>query len=457
MSKQNRRHNGDGCIIKRGQSFYLRVLNPATGKMTNRVLYLNGRKCTTVVEAELAARQETQERRKIEAIETKKEMLLQIAQQKQMIASLKNGFDDIWNTYLNSPTRPQNISDARLADEQRVVGHFIEWCESKGIRQISDISQDIIQGYLNGIELTLSTRSYNSYRGMLHTVFQHTYKPLGMDANPVVGISQRKVLTQSRKEFTPEQVQQIFNCFDTGFFYETIVGGPAPKDGTPPKPRTVQYCPEFLEEYRVVMLTAVFTGCRLMDACQMKWANVDFNDGTITYVPHKTAHSSGRNVRIPIHPMLLTALNEAKGWKDESGYVCPNIAMRYSSNKQGVSKTIQKLIQCATGLDMTVEKTEGRARGASQYGMHSFRHTFVSFCANAGVPLAVVADIVGHGNPAMTEHYFHASQAVKAQAVEAIQFQGLPAPSTEREQLLEWARTASEDKVRKVLEIVKLF
>ena len=35
------------------------------------------------------------------------------------------------------------------------------------------------------------------------------------------------------------------------------------------------------------------------------------------------------------------------------------------------------------------------------------RHSFVSLCANAGVPLAAVQAIVGHSNPAMTRHYSH--------------------------------------------------
>ena len=70
-----------------------------------------------------------------------------------------------------------------------------------------------------------------------------------------------------------------------------------------------------------------------------------------------------------------------------------------------------------------VDKSElyGRRKiAANAYGLHSFRHTFVSFCANAGVPYSVVASIVGHGNPAMTEHYSHISTETKREAVRAI-------------------------------------
>ena len=83
---------------------------------------------------------------------------------------------------------------------------------------------------------------------------------------------------------------------------------------------------------------------------------------------------------------------------------------------------------------MKSEGNKGGARNAAQYGAHSFRHSFVSFCASAGVPLAVVQQIVGHGSPAMTEHYFNASRDAKQAAIEALPDMGadtvrqIPAP-----------------------------
>ena len=92
----------------------------------------------------------------------------------------------------------------------------------------------------------------------------------------------------------------------------------------------------------------------------------------------------------------------------EEDYVLPAVARRYRQNPSGVQKDVMKIIRCATGLQTTKNKenTYGKRKlSANAYSLHSFRHTFVSFCANAGVPLAIVAEIVGHGNPAMTKHY----------------------------------------------------
>ena len=63
---------------------------------------------------------------------------------------------------------------------------------------------------------------------------------------------------------------------------------------------------------------------------------------------------------------------------------------------------------------------EGRHRKSVVASFHSLRHTFVSFAANAGVPLPVVQSIVGHTSTAMTRHYYHENEEVLRQAVAAI-------------------------------------
>lgn len=69
------------------------------------------------------------------------------------------------------------------------------------------------------------------------------------------------------------------------------------------------------------------------------------------------------------------------------------------------------------GIETT---SKGRFRQAVDVGFHSLRHTFVSLAANAGAPLALVQSIVGHSNPMMTEHYFHANAEALTHTVAAL-------------------------------------
>ena len=182
------------------------------------------------------------------------------------------------------------------------------------------------------------------------------------------------------------------------------------------------------EEMRVLLNLCCWTGCRGQDGCLMRWGNVDMERKRISYIPQKTARKTNHKaVTLQMHQYLFEALKAAQTWRDRNkegeDFILPNVAARYLRNSSGVQRDVMKIIHCATGLETVAAEadTYGRRKlAANAYGLHSFRHTFVSFCANAGVPLAVVAEIVGHGNPAMTRHYSHISTETKKNAIDAL-------------------------------------
>lgn len=46
---------------------------------------------------------------------------------------------------------------------------------------------------------------------------------------------------------------------------------------------------------------------------------------------------------------------------------------------------------------------------------HVFRHTFITRCAEAGMSLKAVMDIVGHSDPETTKIYMHVNDEFNAQ------------------------------------------
>jgi integrase len=174
------------------------------------------------------------------------------------------------------------------------------------------------------------------------------------------------------------------------------------------------------DEMEILFHLGTWTGLRLIDCALMQWDYINTDTGKISCVPIKTK-KSGKRVIIPIHHLLNKALEKAKEWKDQgSKYVLPETAERYKRNPFGVQEDTAKVIRHA-GFETTREiEGERRIRKINVYGFHSLRHSFVSFCAKYGVPLAVVQSIVGHGNPAMTRHYVHIGDEAVKQAINAL-------------------------------------
>ncbi len=256
--------------------------------------------------------------------------------------------------------------------------------------------------------------------------FSHIRVPAGLESNPFDVIESKPVQTESRLPFTEEQVKAIFDGFKNGFFYETEVVRLGPGRIPMRMRKVLPFEPMFKDEMRVLLLLCCWTGCRGQDGCVMRWSNVDLEHNTITYIPHKTARvTNNREVSLPLHPDLAAGLRDALAFRDrnhgKADYIIPSVANRFSYNPNGVQEDVRKIIHCATGLSVTADEClEHRVFRANRYSLHSFRHTFVSFCVNAGVPLDVVASIVGHGNSVMTRHYAHISDAAKKNAIMAL-------------------------------------
>ena len=181
-------------------------------------------------------------------------------------------------------------------------------------------------------------------------------------------------------------------------------------------------------EEHLLFALAVYTGLRLGDCCRLGWENIDLERAIISLVPHKTRrHARCGQVVIPIHPRLA-ALLEATPPRARSGFLIPTIGEDYLKRRWRISKSLGRIFDKA-GIERSV-RYEGRERLTPFASFHSLRHSFVSFAANAGVPLAVVQAIVGHSSPTMTRHYYHADEAALRKAVNAIPSFDPSAPAT---------------------------
>jgi integrase len=164
------------------------------------------------------------------------------------------------------------------------------------------------------------------------------------------------------------------------------------------------------KDVKILFRVGAYTGMRLKDCVLVKWSDINFTRNTINVKPYKT----NKHITVPMHPDLLAVLKSAN---KKNEYVMPDLADRYFRNPSGVDKTSCRVIWYALESKHVPGKLPDRIKG---YGFHSLRHSFVSFCANAGVPLAVVQEIVGHNNVAVTRIYAHFAPETLRQAIDAL-------------------------------------
>ena len=295
---------------------------------------------------------------------------------------------DVWNSYVMSSDR-NDLAPATLNSKRVVWMGFARWMEHfyLPVKDLAGITHDMISEYLALLRADLCATTYNNRVCVLREIFHTLADKAGLDEDPWQGVRLRPDDCHSRRELTMDELKRLLAA--------------AKKAGA---------------EWHKLFLVGIYTGLRLGDCCRLDWSSINLAQGIIQLVPSKTRrHAHGRPITIPIHKTLGAALLDTQS---TSGPVLPTIAELYARSRYLVSQGLSRIFKAANIV--TSVRIEGRKNRTPEATFHSLRHTFVSFSANAGVPLHIVQSIVGHESTAMTRHYYHENLTALQQAVNAI-------------------------------------
>lgn len=177
------------------------------------------------------------------------------------------------------------------------------------------------------------------------------------------------------------------------------------------------------DEWRSMILFGLYTGQRLSDVAGLTWFNVDLVQQEIRLVTRKT----GKRLILPIATPLLRHLESLPAVDDPSLPIHPRAdSIIKSQGKSGhLSNQFADLL-AAVGLRKKQPHRkshgEGRGKGSAQAGLsfHALRHTAVTLLKEAGVPAAVVMELIGHDSEQMSDHYTHVGRDAMRNAAESL-------------------------------------
>lgn len=154
-------------------------------------------------------------------------------------------------------------------------------------------------------------------------------------------------------------------------------------------------------EWKTLIEVAYYTGQRLGDCVAMRWDDLDLGKGTWTLTQRKT----GQKIIVPLHPALLTRLENLTDVDTAQEHVMPGMADKGPGGRHGLSESF-KAIMHKVGVDC--QRVEGKGvRALSKRSFHALRHSFTSALANAGVAEDLRMKLTGHQSVDMHRHYTH--------------------------------------------------
>lgn len=290
---------------------------------------------------------------------------------------------DVFIAFKRNPNRPQSGA-ATLSRYEGEIERFVDWMAVNypNAKEMREVSRAVAVAFLEDLGAKVSPNTYNKYVALFRLVWRTLGDEARCAVNPWDGV-RRKVLpkTNGRRALTVEELTKV--------------------------------TADLTGEMRLLFALGIYTGLRLGDCALMDWGKIDIVRRVIITTPRKTART-GKVVEIPLHPVLAGMLEEIPE-RNRKGYLLPETAEIYQRDDSAVTKRIRAVFEGA-GI-ATTKEVAGYSQAVAEVGFHSLRHSFVSLMGNAGAPLALVQSIVGHANPMMTAHYFHARTDALADAV----------------------------------------
>ncbi len=167
---------------------------------------------------------------------------------------------------------------------------------------------------------------------------------------------------------------------------------------------------------------AIQTGLRDEELRSLKWKQIDLLARAVTVGKSKTEHGTGRV--IPLNKTAMAAITEwAQQFPDRkpAHYVFPSEKVGFSGNDE-----IPQVFDTTPSTAITSWKvawTTARTTAGVTCRMHDLRHTCITRLLERGVPLSVVASLMGW-SPAtttrMAKRYAHFGDATHRQAMESL-------------------------------------
>lgn len=142
-------------------------------------------------------------------------------------------------------------------------------------------------------------------------------------------------------------------------------------------------------------LMAMLTGARKGELLSLRWRQIDLEAGIATL--SKTKNGDRRT--LVLLPQLVDVLRPFAGDRDR--YVFGSVRSRY---------------QVPTSIDSAWRDAVARAK-VRDFRFHDLRHCCASYLAQAGTPLNVIAEVLGHRKLDMTRRYAHLTTQTKAAAM----------------------------------------
>jgi integrase len=296
--------------------------------------------------------------------------------------------------YVNNwlAVKEHETARASMAAYRKSAEKFLGYLGTHADTDIGEIRQAQVIAFRNEVAKQLAPQTANFDLKCVKAIFRAARRDGYLLENPAEFVDTvRRATDFKRRPFTLDELQAIMSVADP--------------------------------EWQSLIRFGLYTGQRLTDLASLTWSNIDLEKNHIRLVARKT----GKNVILPIASPLRAHILSILDTHDQKAPVHPRsfgILKRQNGNAGNLSNQFSQIL-AAVSLRQplnrrSTEKGRNARRARNELSFHCLRHTAVSLLKDAGIPEAVVMELVGHDSAQMSAHYTHVGHEALEKATAAL-------------------------------------
>lgn len=271
----------------------------------------------------------------------------------------------IWDEYMDvQKVKGKEVTPKNLRDKRSCLEKFIDWGTREGIEYIRQVNGAVAKKYALSLVNQCSPKRRRNILAHLSVIWNAVIPNHEGFNNPWSVLMPSCTNKGNRIGFTREEEEKI-----------------------------LEESKKVNDQWYVACVIARHTGLRYGSVCRLEWGMVDFKRNVIELQPSKTKDSSGVWVLIPMDKVLRKVMNDwrlAHKRSTPHDRVLPWLREFGPKDEKRFSYILKRV-----GID------------PEKYSFHSWRHTFRSRLAEAGVSTELAMKLCGHVTEEMSRHYNH--------------------------------------------------